>query len=120
MKTSAEEVPVIAVGGGSILLPEKLQGVSKVHKPDHYEVANAVGAAIAQVSGTIDRVFSLAERSRDEVMEEARLTAFEEAVRAGADEGSLEVVEVEEVPLAYLPGNAVRVKVKAAGRLRSY
>ncbi len=120
MKTSAEEVPVIAVGGGSILLPEKLPGVSKVHKPEHYEVANAVGAAIAQVSGTIDRVFSLAERSRDEVMEEARRTAFEEAVRAGADENSLEVVEVEEVPLAYLPGNAVRVKVKAAGRLRSY
>jgi N-methylhydantoinase A/oxoprolinase/acetone carboxylase beta subunit len=120
MKTSAEEVPVIAVGGGSILLPERIPGVSKVHKPDHYEVANAVGAAIAQVSGTIDRVFSLAERSRDEVMEEARRTAFEEAVRAGADEDSLEVVEVEEVPLAYLPGNAVRIKVKAAGRLRSY
>jgi N-methylhydantoinase A/oxoprolinase/acetone carboxylase beta subunit len=120
MKTSAEEVPVIAVGGGSILLPDKLPGVLRVHKPDHYEVANAVGAAIAQVSGTIDRVFSLAERSRDEVMEEARRTAFEEAVRAGADEDSLEVVEVEEVPLAYLPGNAVRVKVKAAGRLRSY
>jgi N-methylhydantoinase A/oxoprolinase/acetone carboxylase beta subunit len=120
MKTSAEEVPVITVGGGSILLPERIPGVSKVHKPDHYEVANAVGAAIAQVSGTIDRVFSLAERSRDEVMEEARRTAFEEAARAGADENSLEVVEVEEVPLAYLPGNAVRIKVKAAGRLRSY
>ena len=120
MKTSAEEVPVIAVGGGSILLPEKIPGVSRVEKPEHYEVANAVGAAIAQVSGTIDRVFSLAERSRDEVMEEARSTAFEEAVRAGADPESLEVVEVEEVPLAYLPGNAVRIKVKAAGRLRSY
>jgi N-methylhydantoinase A/oxoprolinase/acetone carboxylase beta subunit len=120
MKTSADEVLVIAVGGGSILLPEKIPGVSRVHKPDHYEVANAVGAAIAQVSGTIDRVFSLQDRSRDEVMEEARRTAFEEAVRAGADEDSLEVVEVEEVPLAYLPGNAVRIKVKAAGRLRSY
>jgi N-methylhydantoinase A/oxoprolinase/acetone carboxylase beta subunit len=120
MKTSAAEVPVIAVGGGSILLPEKIPGVSRVHKPDHYEVANAVGAAIAQVSGTIDRVFSLQNRSRDEVMEEARQTAFEEAVCAGADEDSLEVVEVEEVPLAYLPGNAVRIKVKAAGRLRSY
>jgi N-methylhydantoinase A/oxoprolinase/acetone carboxylase beta subunit len=120
MKTSAEEVPVIAVGGGSILLPEEIPGVSRVHKPDHYEVANAVGAAIAQVSGTIDRVFSLQDRSRDEVMEEARRTAFGEAVRAGADEDSLEVVEVEEVPLAYLPGNAVRIKVKAAGRLRSY
>jgi N-methylhydantoinase A/oxoprolinase/acetone carboxylase beta subunit len=120
MKTSAEAVPVIAVGGGSILLPEEILGVSRVHKPDHYEVANAVGAAIAQVSGTIDRVFSLQDRSRDEVMEEARRTAFGEAVRAGADEDSLEVVEVEEVPLAYLPGNAVRIKVKAAGRLRSY
>ena len=32
----------------------------------------------------------------------------------------LEVVEIEEVPLAYLPGNAVRIKVKAAGRLESY
>ena len=120
MKTSADEVPVVAVGGGSILLPEKLPGASKVYKPEHFEVANAVGAAIAQVSGTVDRVFSLAERSRDEVMEEARRTAFEQAVRAGADEESLELVEVEEVPLAYLPGNAVRVKVKAAGRLRGY
>jgi N-methylhydantoinase A/oxoprolinase/acetone carboxylase beta subunit len=120
MKTSAEEVPVVAVGGGSILLPEKMAGVARVHKPEHFEVANAVGAAIAQVSGTIDRVFSLENRSRDDVLHEARSTAFDEALRAGADEKSLEVVEVEEVPLAYLPGNAVRIKVKAAGRLKSY
>lgn len=120
MKTSAEEVPVIAVGGGSILLPERMPGVSRVHKPEHFEVANAVGAAIAQVSGTVDRVFSLQDRSREEAMEEARRTAFEEAIRAGADEDSLEIVDIEEVPLAYLPGNAVRIKVKAAGRLENY
>jgi len=120
VKTSAEEVPVIAVGGGSILFPDELAGVSRVHKPEHFEVANAVGAAIAQVSGTVDRVFSLADRSREDALEEARKTAFEEAVRAGAHEDSLEVVEIEEVPLAYLPGNAVRIKVKAAGRLESY
>jgi N-methylhydantoinase A/oxoprolinase/acetone carboxylase beta subunit len=120
VKTSAEEVPVIAVGGGSILFPDELVGVSRVHKPEHFEVANAVGAAIAQVSGTVDRVFSLADRSREDALEEARETAFEEAVRAGAHEDSLEVVEIEEVPLAYLPGNAVRIKVKAAGRLESY
>ncbi len=120
VKTSAEEVPVIAVGGGSILFPDELTGVSRVHKPEHFEVANAVGAAIAQVSGTVDRVFSLAERSREDALEEARKTAFEDARRAGADEDSLEVVEIEEVPLAYLPGNAVRIKVKAAGRLKSY
>lgn len=117
IKTSAGEVDLIAVGGGSILFPEKLPGVSKVHKPEHFEVANAVGAAIAQVSGTVDRVFSLADRSREDVLKESREEAFDEAVRAGADRGTLEVIEVEEMPIAYLPGNAVRVKVKAAGLL---
>jgi hypothetical protein len=29
----------------------------------------------------------------------------------------VEIVEVEEIPLAYLPGNAVRIRVKAVGAL---
>jgi N-methylhydantoinase A/oxoprolinase/acetone carboxylase beta subunit len=119
MKISASDVPVIAVGGGSILLPEQLAGVSQVYKPAHFEVANAIGAAIAQVSGTIDHIFSLEKRSREIVLQEAREAAFSEAIRAGADAESLEVIEIEEVPLAYLPSNAVRIKVKAAGRLKS-
>ncbi|MBX5477158.1 MAG: hypothetical protein IRZ18_08575 [Clostridia bacterium] len=118
IKTSAAAVPVVAVGGGSILLPDRLEGVSEIDRPEHYEVANAIGAAIAQVSGTVDRIFSLEKRSREAALAEARENAFAEAVRAGADPDSVEVIEVEEVPLAYLPGNAVRVKVKAAGRLR--
>lgn len=120
MKMSASDVPVIAVGGGSILLPEQLVGVSQVYKPEHFEVANAIGAAIAQVSGTIDRIFSLEQRTREEAIQESREAAFQEAIRAGADPESLEVIEVEEVPLAYLPSNAIRIKVKAAGRLKSY
>ena len=31
--------------------------------------------------------------------------------------GSIEIVDVEDVPLAYLPGNATRVRVKAVGEL---
>ena len=120
MKISASDVQVIAVGGGSILLPERLSGVSQVYKPEHFEVANAIGAAIAQVSGTIDHIFSLEKRTREETLQEARETAFHEAVRAGADPDSLEVIEIEEVPLAYLPSNAIRIKLKAAGRLKSF
>jgi hypothetical protein len=30
----------------------------------------------------------------------------------------VEIVEVEEVPLAYLPGNATRIMVKAVGDLK--
>lgn len=115
MKTSAEPVPVVVVGGGSILVPDELAGASEVHKPDHYEVANAVGAAISQVSGQVDRIYSLDDRTRDEAMDAAKEEAIGRAVEAGADADSVDVVDIEEVPLSYLPGNAVRIKVKAAG-----
>jgi N-methylhydantoinase A/oxoprolinase/acetone carboxylase beta subunit len=117
MKTSAEPVPVVVVGGGSILVPENLAGARAVHKPDHYEVANAVGVAIAQVSGQVDRIYSLDEMEREAAMEDARSEATANAVEAGADPDTVEVVDVEEVPLSYLPGNAVRIKVKTAGEL---
>lgn len=117
MKTSPEPVPVIVVGGGSILVPEDLEGASEVYKPDHYEVANAVGVAIAQVSGAVDRIYSLDDQSRDEAMDDAKEEATTNAVEAGADPDTVEVVDIEEVPLSYLPGNAVRIKVKAAGEL---
>ncbi|MCL6627816.1 MAG: hydantoinase/oxoprolinase family protein, partial [Alicyclobacillus shizuokensis] len=120
MKTSASAVPLILVGGGSVLLPDAFEGVSEVYRPDNYDVANAIGAAIAQVSGRVDRIFAMDHRSREEVLEEAQAIAFSEAIRAGADASTLEVVEMEEVPIAYLPGNAVRVKVTAAGTLASY
>jgi N-methylhydantoinase A/oxoprolinase/acetone carboxylase beta subunit len=120
MKTSAAPVPLILVGGGSVLLPDEFEGVSEVLRPDHYDVANAIGAAIAQVSGRVDRIFAMENKSREEVLEEAKAIAFSEAIRAGADAATLEVVEMEEVPIAYLPGNAVRVKVTAAGTLASY
>jgi N-methylhydantoinase A/oxoprolinase/acetone carboxylase beta subunit len=117
MKTSPEPVPVVVVGGGSILIPTDLDGASKVYKPDHYEVANAVGVAIAQVSGEVDRIYSLDDQGRDTAMDDAKAEAKSRAVEAGADEDTVEVFDVQEVPLSYLPGNAVRIKVKAAGQL---
>ena len=117
MKTSAEPMPVVAVGGGSILLPESLAGASEVVRPENFEVANAIGAAIAQVSGEIDRVYSLEGRTREDVIEEAKESARQEAVKAGAKADSIEIVEVDEIPLAYLPSNAIRLRCKAAGSL---
>jgi N-methylhydantoinase A/oxoprolinase/acetone carboxylase beta subunit len=117
MKTSPEPVPVVVVGGGSILVPTDLDGASEVYKPDHYEVANAVGVAIAQVSGEVDRIYSLDDQGRDTAMDDAKAEAKSRAVEAGADEDTVEVFDVQEVPLSYLPGNAVRIKVKAAGQL---
>ena len=117
MKTTAEAIPVVVVGGGSVLLQEELPGASRLVRPDHFAVANAIGAAIAQVGGEIDRVVSLEGLSRDAALESAKEDAIAKAVAAGADESSVHVVDVEEVPLAYLPSNAVRFRVKAVGDL---
>jgi N-methylhydantoinase A/oxoprolinase/acetone carboxylase beta subunit len=115
-RLSPEPMPVIIVGGGSILVKDKV-GALDVLKPNHFAVANAVGAAIAQVSGEVDRVYALAEIGRAEAIADARRKAIAVAVAAGAREETIEVVDVEDVPLAYLPGNATRVRVKVVGEL---
>lgn len=117
MKMTPEPVPVVVVGGGSVLLGERLSGACELIKPDHFAVANAIGAAIAQVGGEVDRIFSLRQRSRDQVLEQARQEAVERAVASGARRASVQVVDVEDVPLTYLPGNATRVRVKVVGDL---
>ena len=117
MKLSAAPIPVILVGGGAILICRPIQGASEIVKPNYSVVANAVGAAIGQVGGEVDRVFSLTGMSRDQALEEARNEASSKAVAAGADPATIRVVDVEDIPLSYLPGNAVRVRVKAIGDL---
>ncbi|GAA5117616.1 hydantoinase/oxoprolinase family protein [Haloechinothrix salitolerans] len=117
MRTSPNPVPVALVGGGSVLLPDELAGAAKVVRPDHFSVANAVGAAIAQIGGEVDRIFPIAPGQRDEVLDAAKQEAADKAAAAGADPHSVEIVDVEEVPIAYLPGNATRVRVRAVGNL---
>jgi N-methylhydantoinase A/oxoprolinase/acetone carboxylase beta subunit len=117
MKTSPEPIPVVVVGGGSILLGDTLAGAGRLIRPDHFAVANAIGAAIAQVGGEVERVFSLDQLSRDEALDRAKAEAVDKAVAAGATASSVRIVDVEDVPLPYIPGNATRIKVKAVGEL---
>jgi N-methylhydantoinase A/oxoprolinase/acetone carboxylase beta subunit/purine-cytosine permease-like protein len=117
MRVSAEPLPVVAVGGGSVLLPEDLPGFDDVRRPENFAVANAIGAAIAQVGGEVDRVFPMPEGRRGAVLEEARAEAAERARQAGARPDTISIVDIEEVPLAYLPGGATRIRVKAVGDL---
>ncbi|MGW5449501.1 hydantoinase/oxoprolinase N-terminal domain-containing protein [Streptomyces asiaticus] len=117
MKAARTAMPLIAVGGGSHLVPEKVPGVSEVVRPDHHAVANAFGAAIADASGAVDRVYRYEPSGRESCLDEARQLATDAAVRAGADPARVRITAVTEVPLSYLPGQACRVQVKAAGPL---
>jgi N-methylhydantoinase A/oxoprolinase/acetone carboxylase beta subunit len=113
-RISSAPIPIIAVGGGSILVPERLGGL-EVIRPAHFAVANAIGAAIAQTSGEVDRIYSLDSLSREAALADAESEARRKAAAAGALPDSIVVTEREDVPLAYLRGNATRVRGKVVG-----
>jgi hypothetical protein len=113
MKTEAGDVKLLAVGGGSFLIPDHLAGCSEVIRVPHHAVANAVGAAIAQVSGEVDQIFSNV--TRDQAVTAAQREAENRAVDAGAIRKNLKLVELEDIPLSYLPGDARRIRVRMVG-----
>ena len=117
MKVSSEDVDVILVGGGSIVLPPDLAGAKSVTQHEFGGVANAIGSAISKVSGTYEQLVDYDKIPREEALAQARAEAVELAVAAGAIRDTVEIIDAEDVPLQYYPGNTVRVKMKAAGDL---
>lgn len=118
LKTSAAPVPVLLVGGGSVLVEDELDGASDVVTLEHAEVANAVGAAIAQVGGRVRRIFDFGmSGGRDAALALAVEEATESAVAAGAMPESVKVVELEEFPMTHMQTQAVEVRVHVVGDL---
>lgn len=117
MKVSGGDADIILVGGGSIILPEHLNGAGTVIKPAIGGVANAIGSAISKVSGNYEKLVDYLVTPREKALEEAKVEAAELAVSAGAVRETVEIIDVEDVPLQYYPGNTNRVKIKAAGDL---
>ena len=78
----------------------------------------SIGAAIAQTSGEVDRIYSLDSMTREAALADAEGEARRKAASAGALPESIVVTEREDVPLAYLRGNATRVRVKVVGEMR--
>lgn len=117
MKASRTALPLIAVGGGSHLVPDSIPGIAEVIRPAHHAVANAFGAAIAEASGAVDRVYRYEAEGREKCLDDAKQLAVDAAVRSGADPDNVRITSVVEVPMSYLPGQGCRVQVKAAGPL---
>ena len=117
MKTAAGDLPVVLVGGGTVLVSRPIKGTSEMNVPENAGTANAIGAAIAQVGGEVEKVYSFEITGRDAAIAEAKKEATDKAIAAGADASTVEIVDIEEVPLAYLPGGSCRVRAKAVGDL---
>ncbi|MEM6651611.1 MAG: hydantoinase/oxoprolinase family protein [Pseudomonadota bacterium] len=119
MKTSIDDVPLVAVGGGSILIGDQLRGCSSIVRPPHASVANAVGAAIGQIGSHIEQLVDYDQIPRDIALDHLKQRASERVISAGGRAETVEIVEVEEVLLSYLPGRSTQVRLKAVGDLGS-
>lgn len=117
MKTSRQDMTILAVGGGAFLVPEELKGAATVIRPPHAAIANAVGAAIAQVGGQIEQIIDYDTIHRGVALDRMRGEVRERVIAAGGDPDSIEIVDVEEVFLSYLPGRTAQVRMKAVGDL---
>jgi N-methylhydantoinase A/oxoprolinase/acetone carboxylase beta subunit len=111
-----QRLPVILVGGGAPLVDELLRSLGRtVVCPAYAGIANALGAAMAQVGGEADLTFAAADVTRAEALERAEREAHRRARDAGAAVGSIVTVEVEDAALSYLAADALRVRARAVG-----
>ncbi|KAB5518080.1 hydantoinase/oxoprolinase [Coniochaeta sp. 2T2.1] len=116
VKTSPDPVPVLLVGGGAVLAPDHLDGASTLIMPPFHDVANAVGAAICKVCGSVDIVQGTTHQTETQAMEHAKKLAVQRAIAAGAIPSSVVIAEVESMPLQYV-ANQIRTIVKAIGEI---
>jgi len=116
LKTDAQEIPVIACGGGAFLLPKTIAGASEVIFPENMEVANAFGACIAQISSESEIVINTLQKDEKEAMNSLINATKKDLIDKGAEPQSLNILIKESIPLAYLPG-AVKLKIKICGNL---
>ena len=70
-------------------------------------------ATIGQVSGEVDQIFR--DLSRTEAIEQATRLATLWALEAGAAKDTLTTIETKDMPLSYLPGNSLRVRIRRVG-----
>lgn len=109
------DMPLVVVGGGGFLVPDDLPGAGTILRPEHGDVANAVGAAMSLVGGRAQEIGTY--EDRDETVAKASRTAVERAIEAGADPLKVEVIDILETPVSYSTQQTIRVSAKAAGPL---
>lgn len=117
MKPGGKSMPVILVGGGAILVTEGLQAAQEIHRPQHAGVANAIGAAIAQIGGEAEQMVSYRALSREEAIKQVTAEATQRAIEAGADKHTIRTVDVEETAVPYMDESSTCIRIKVIGEL---
>lgn len=117
LRTGNVKLPLILVGGGAPIVGDLIDGVEKIVRPEFGEVANAVGAATAEVGANLDRIVTMTEAGRAEKLAELQAEAAAAAVGAGAISGTVRVHSIEESQVAYASGDTRRLRIRTVGAL---
>lgn len=117
MKTQPGDATIIAVGGGHFLIDDDVKGAARIVRPEYASVANAVGAAIAQIGARAERIVDYDAEPRTAALEQMRGELLARVAAAGATPESIEIIDMDEVFLSYLPGRSAQLRMKAVGSL---
>ena len=112
MKTSLDPCHVILVGGGSFLCPSDLTGAADIERPAHAAVANAAGAAMAEIGAGVELIVDVEKKT--ESLKKAEETAIAKAVAKGAKEELVRIVEEDASELPYIAAKC-KITVEVAG-----
>ena len=113
MQGEFKDLPVILVGGGSALFPQGSLGDHYL-TPKFFNVANAYGAALAEISGCVDVVVSL--QNREAVLEKLYQEAKQKAIEQGANPKTLRLIDQQIIPYHYIPNQMARVIIRFFGK----
>jgi hypothetical protein len=72
---------------------------------------------IGKISGAVDTTVIPGAKTIDQEIEDAKSLAIERCVAAGGNKKTIEVVEVESVPISYVTNGATRLLVRVVGDL---
>ena len=106
------KLPILLVGGGSQNIPEEYCQ-NKFIRPPHFQVANAYGAALSEISHTVDTIAYL-QTNREKILQDLELQAIEGLVKKGAKQTAIRIIDKKLLPLYYMPNQMTRVIITAA------
>ncbi|XP_045192722.2 uncharacterized protein LOC123549023 [Mercenaria mercenaria] len=94
MRFNDRDLQLVLVGGGSVIVDRswKFDGVSEIIRPEYFDVANAIGAALSQISTVKDQVVNLDKYINKLKMKE-KIDADLKETADTSEEGKLKITE---------------------------
>lgn len=118
VKTSANDIRILLVGGGAYIVPndQSLDGCKEFIRPKFAPIANAIGAAMTNISEEVSRFINTSSADqRKEELESVKKAAVQKILAKGAEESTIQFIDVIDEAVPYVP-NLYHLSARVVGR----